>query len=284
MLDTSGKLTRIELFFVDTFSNDGVLLTFGFRIDIRIIIVIIKCFLNKSPFILAVQIRSHYIRIDCLFVFQISLVIDIQRGDKYFGGRKVGYGVGGISFIQCTDSVRHGTGSITVLVSESNVEKLLVIILIAVIEIEVKVIILYFSRFSYFSILLISLWEVETFIVFARPLQISLSPIYGSAEFRLVEVVFGCEVMFAVSRIGYPVGEISRDTSSRFPSLYNVVQYGTCISVACTGIVYILDADHICRADGNYFSLSHFYTVNPKLYIVSSGNRDAVVYRIDQDA
>ena len=53
MLDTSGKLTRIELFFVDTFSNDGVLLTFGFRIDIRIVIVIIKGFLNKSPFILA---------------------------------------------------------------------------------------------------------------------------------------------------------------------------------------------------------------------------------------
>ena len=151
MLDTSGKLTCIELFFVDTFADDGVLLTFGFRIDIRIVIVIIKGFLNKSPLVLAVQIRSHYIRIDCLFVFQISLVIDIQRGDQYFGGRKVGYGVGGISFIQCTDSVRHGTGSITVLVSESNVEKLLVMILVTVIEVEVKVIVLYFSRFSYLS-------------------------------------------------------------------------------------------------------------------------------------
>ena len=30
MLDTSGKLTCIELFFVDTFADDGVLLTFGF--------------------------------------------------------------------------------------------------------------------------------------------------------------------------------------------------------------------------------------------------------------
>ena len=182
MLDTSGKLTRIELFFVDTFSNDGVLLTFGFRIDIRIVIVIIKGFLNKSPFILAVQIRSHYICIDCLLVFQISLVIDIQRRDNYFGGRKVGYGVRGVSFIQCTDSVRHGTGSIAVLISESNIEKLFVIILVAVIEVEVKVIILYFGRFSHFSALLISLREVETFIVFACPLQISLSPIYGSAE------------------------------------------------------------------------------------------------------
>ena len=109
------------------------------------------------------------------------------------------------------------------MVSESNVEKLLVMILVTVIEVEVKVIVLYFCRFSYLSILLISLREVETFIVFACPLQISLSPIYGSTEFRLVEVVFGSEVMLAVSCIRYSVGEISRDTSSRFPSLYNVV-------------------------------------------------------------
>ena len=182
MLDASGKLTRIELFFVDAFADDGVFLTFGFRIDIRIVIVIIKSFLHKNPFVLAVQIRSHYIRIDCLLVLQISLVIDIQRRDQYFGGGKVGYGVGGVSFIQCTDSVRHGTGSIAVLISESNIEKLLVIILITVIEVEVKVIVLYFSWFSHLSVLLIGLREVETFIVFARPLQISLSPIYGSAE------------------------------------------------------------------------------------------------------
>lgn len=163
-------------------------------------------FLHERPLILAVQIRTYCVHIDCLLVFQVSLVVDVQRRNSHFGRGEVGYGVGRFPFVQRANSVRHGMGSIVVFVSDGDIEKLLIIVLATIVQVEVEVVVLYPGRFTNFLVFLIHLRKAETLIGFACPLQVPSSPIGGSADFRLIKVILSGEVMFSISHTGHFIG------------------------------------------------------------------------------